>query len=104
MSPISGWKGTAGKVWFRAYGDVNGQKKRLYESTVDCAGSGLVWKHFIGVFHPTKYRSGVTEFKIMLFAYYPDGVAWFDNIDLEAVDDSAPVTPVLSGENKVPSI
>jgi hypothetical protein len=87
-------KGTAGKLWFRAYGDVNGQKKRLYEGTVDCAGSGPVWKHFSGVFHPTKYRSNVTEFKIMLYAYYPDGVAWFDNIDLEAVDDSAPATPV----------
>ena len=87
-------KGTAGKLWFRAYGDVNGQKKRLYEGTVDCVGGGPVWKHFTGVFHPTKYRSAVTEFKIMLYAYYPDGVAWFRNIVLEAVDDAASPTPV----------
>jgi len=79
-------KGTAGKLWFRAYGDVNGEKKRLYEGTVDCSG-GPAWKQFTGLFHPTKFRPNVTEFKIMLFAYYPAGVAWFDNIKVEVVDD-----------------
>jgi hypothetical protein len=80
-------KGTAGKLWFRAYADVNGQKKRVYEGTIDCAGSGT-WKQFSGVFHPTKYRPNVAEFKIMLFAFYPPGVAWFDNIRVETVDES----------------
>ena len=80
-------KRTAGKLWFRAYADVNGQKKRAYEGTVDCDSKGA-WKTFTGVFHPTKYRSNVTEFKIMLFAYYPAGVAWFDNIKLEAIDEA----------------
>ena len=79
-------KGTAGKLWFRAYANVNGEKKRVYEGTIDCGGSGG-WKQFSGVFHPTKYRPNVDEFKIMLFAYYPPGVAWFDNIRVEAVDE-----------------
>jgi len=79
-------KGTAGKLWFRGYGTVNGQKKRLYEGTIDCAGTSD-WKTFSGVFHPTRYTPNVTEFKIMLFAYYPDGVAWFDNVRVEAVND-----------------
>lgn len=79
-------KGTAGKIWFRAYADVNGQKKRVYEGTVDCGGSGG-WKQFTGLFHPTKYRPNVAEFKLMLFAYYPAGVAWFDNVRVEAVDE-----------------
>ncbi len=79
-------KGTAGKLWFRAYADVDGQKKRVYEGTVDCSGTGQ-WKQFTGMFHPTKYRANVAEFKIMLFAYYPPGVAWFDNVKVEAVDD-----------------
>jgi hypothetical protein len=79
-------KGTAGKLWFRAYADVNGEKKRVYEGTVDCASKGA-WKQFTGVFHPTKYRPNVGEFKIMLFAYYPPGVAWFDNIRVEAADE-----------------
>ena len=79
-------KGTSGKLWFRAYGDVNGEKKRVYEGTVDCGGKGG-WQQFTGVFHPTKYRPNVAEFKIMLFAFYPPGVAWFDNIKVEAVDE-----------------
>jgi hypothetical protein len=79
-------KGTAGKLWFRAYADVNGEKKRVYEGTIDCGGSGG-WKQFTGLFHPTKYRPNVAEFKIMLFAYYPAGVAWFDNVRVEAMDE-----------------
>jgi hypothetical protein len=80
-------QGTAGKLWFRAYANVNGEKKRVYEGTIDCSGGPGGWKQFSGVFHPTKYRPNVDEFKIMLFAYYPPGVAWFDNIHVEAVDE-----------------
>jgi hypothetical protein len=80
-------KGTSGKLWFRAYADVDGQKKRVYEGNIDCGGSGT-WKQFSGVFHPTKYRPNVAEFKIMLFAFYPPGVAWFDNVRVEAVDEA----------------
>jgi hypothetical protein len=79
-------KGTAGKLWFRAYGDVNGEKKRVYEGYVDCGSTGA-WKQFTASFHPTKYRPNVSEFKIMLFAYYPPGVAWFRNVRVEAMDE-----------------
>ena len=81
-------KGTAGKVWFRGYGDLRGKRKRLYEGIVDCAGKGQ-WRHFSGVFHPTKHTPAVTGFKVMLFAYYPPGVCWFDNVKVRAVDESA---------------
>jgi hypothetical protein len=79
-------KGTSGKLWFRAYANVNGEKKRVYEGTIDCSGAGT-WRQFTGVFHPTKYRPDVAEFKIMLFALYPPGVAWFDNVRVEATDE-----------------
>jgi hypothetical protein len=79
-------KGTKGKLWFRAYANVNGEKKRVYEGIVDCDSRGT-WKEFTGLFHQTKYRPDVAEFKIMLFAYIPAGVAWFDNVRVEAVDE-----------------
>ena len=79
-------KSTAGKLWFRAYADVNGEKKRVYEGYIDCNSKGA-WQEFTGVFHPTKYRPNVSEFKIMLFAFYPAGVAWFGNVRVEAVDE-----------------
>ena len=65
---------------------MNGEKKRVYEGTVDCSGSGG-WKQFTGLFHPTKYRPNVDEFKIMLFAYNPPGIAWFDNVQVEVVEE-----------------
>jgi hypothetical protein len=83
--------GTSGKLWCRAYANVNGEKKRVYESTVDCGGSET-WKQFTGLFHPTRYRPNVAEFKIMLYAYstIPAGVAWFDNVKVEAIDEPSP--------------
>jgi hypothetical protein len=80
-------KGTAGKLWFRAYADVNGERKRVHEGTVDCDSKGA-WKEFTGLFHPTRYRPDAAEFRIMLYAYYPAGVAWFDNVRVEEVDES----------------
>jgi hypothetical protein len=85
-------KGTSGKLWFRAYGDVNGEKKRVYEGTIDCSG-GPTWKQFTGLFHPTRHTANATEFKIMLYAFYPAGVAWFDNIKVETLDDPESTTP-----------
>jgi hypothetical protein len=82
-------KGTSGKLWFRGYGDVNGQPKRIYEGTVDCGAAGA-WKSFTGLFHPTRHTPNVTEFKIMLSAFFPGGVAWYDNVKVEAFDEPAP--------------
>lgn len=81
-------KGTAGKVWLRAYGDLGGKQKRLYEGVTDCDSKG-VWEEFSGTFDPLKHRPSVTEFKVMLFVFYPAGVSWFDNVRVEAVDQPA---------------
>jgi len=83
-------QGTAGKLWFRGYGIVDGKEKRLYEGTVDCGGTAN-WQTFTGTFHPTRYTPNVTEWKVMLYAIFPDGVAWWDNVRVEEVpgdDDS----------------
>ena len=34
------------------------------------------------------FRKDVTEMKVMLFAYYPPGVCWFDNIHIEPVAEA----------------
>lgn len=80
-------KGTAGKVWFRGYGLLGDKQRRLYEGIVECAGKGS-WRRFSGTFHPTKHKPGVTEFKVMLFVYYPPGVCWFDNVTVEKMDET----------------
>ncbi len=78
-------KGTAGFILLRAYANVNGQKKRVYEKKIECSSQGA-WKTFTDVAHPGHSPIPIDEFKIMLFAYYPDGVAWYDNVKVEPID------------------
>jgi len=77
-------KGTAGFILMRAYANVNGQKKRVYEKKIECSSQGA-WKTFTDVAHPAHSPVPIDEFKIMLFAYYPAGVAWYDNVKVEPI-------------------
>ena len=79
-------KGTAGKVWLRGYGKRGEKMMRLYEAVMDCKSKGT-WQRFSEVFHPTKHRPEVTEFKLMLFTYFPPGVCWFDNVTVEPIPE-----------------
>ena len=79
-------KGTAGFILMRGYANVNGQKKRVYEKKIECASQGA-WKTFTDIAHPGRSPQPVDEFKIMLFAYFPAGVAWFDNVKVEPVKE-----------------
>jgi hypothetical protein len=78
-------KGTAGFILMRGYAEVNGQKKRVYEKKIECDSKGA-WKTFADVAHPARSPQPLVEFKIMLFAYYPAGVAWYDNVKVEPID------------------
>ncbi len=78
-------KGTAGFILLRGYADVNGQKKRVYEKKIECDSRGA-WKTYSDIAHLGRAPMPVAEFKIMLFAYYPAGVAWYDNVKVEPLD------------------
>jgi hypothetical protein len=78
-----------GKVWVRGYGMLQGEMRRRWETYVDCHVKDDGWTTQSQVFHPTKFRPDVTEIKVMLFAYYPAGIYWFDNIHIEPVADTA---------------
>jgi hypothetical protein len=78
-------KGTAGFILMRGYADVNGRKKRVYEKKIECNSQGA-WKTFTDIAHPARSPQPLVEFKIMLFAYFPDGVAWWDNVKVEPID------------------
>jgi hypothetical protein len=78
-------KGTAGFILLRGYANVNGQKKRVYEKKIECGSQGA-WKTFTDVAHPSHSPMPIDEFKIMLFAYFPAGVAWYDNVKVEPID------------------
>jgi hypothetical protein len=74
-----------GKVWVRCYGLYEGEMRRRYEKIVMCEGSGNDWTTQSAVFHPTRERPQVSEMKVMLYAYYPPGLYWFDNIRIVSI-------------------
>ena len=79
--------GGGAKVWVRGYGQWQGEKRRRWETYVSCKGNADAWTTCAQVFHPTKFRPEVTELKVLLFAYHPPGVYWFDNVRLEPVTE-----------------
>ena len=81
------YKGAAGggKVWVRCFGQQAGETRRLYEKIVFCEKNGTGWVHYQEVFFPTKFRPAVTEMRVMLYAYYPAGIYWFDNLEIEPI-------------------
>ena len=83
------YKGASGgaKVWIRGWGFFAGEKRRRWETIVNCRTKSDDWTHFEQDFHPTKARPEVTEMKIMLYAYYPAAVYWFDNVKIEPVNE-----------------
>ena len=81
--------GAAGaKIWVRGYGSFHGKQTRRYESVLNCYGSGEVWRTCAQDFNPTRHRPEVTEMRVMLYAYYPAGIYWFDNVRVEVVDNN----------------
>ncbi|MEI7731694.1 MAG: hypothetical protein WCO56_19135 [Verrucomicrobiota bacterium] len=77
-------KGT-GKVWVRGYGMFQGEKRRRWETTVECRASANDWVTISQEFFPTKFRKEVTEMRVMLYAYYPPDIYWFDNVKIEPI-------------------
>ena len=73
------------KVWVRGWGMVQGQQRRRWETWVGCNGSSAGWSTCSQVFFPTKVRPEVTEMRVMLFAFYPAGLYWFDNVRIEPI-------------------
>jgi hypothetical protein len=62
-----------------------GSMTRRYETVLNCYGSGEAWRTCAQEFNPTRHRPEVAEMRVMLFAYYPAGLYWFDNVRVEVV-------------------
>jgi hypothetical protein len=82
------YQGASGgaKVWVRGWGNLNGELRRRYETIVNCRAPAGRWTTFSQVFHPTRSRPEVTEMRVMLYAYYPAGIYWFDNVKIELAE------------------
>lgn len=81
------WKGASGgaKLWVRGYGVKGGKPRKLYETWIPCRGPNDQWNRMRQAFHPTRRTPGVSELRVMLYAYYPPGRYGFDDIAIVAI-------------------
>jgi hypothetical protein len=73
------------KVWVRGYGDLKGEKRKLWEAVANGANgvdAGGGWRAMTMEVAPTAHRP-VAEVKVMLYAYWPAGTYWFRRVTLE---------------------
>ncbi len=81
------------KVWVRGYGELTRpegvEKRRLYEAVAEVTASPQGWTVTAHDFAPTKHTPKVTEMKVMLFAYWPPGVSWFDDVRVVELPEEA---------------
>ena len=81
--------GGVAKVWARGYGQYRGELRRRYETYVNPRGAdAAVWRHFSQEFTPTRHRPGVSEMRVMLYAFWPPGIYRFDNLHIESIKPS----------------
>jgi hypothetical protein len=82
--------GAGAKIWVRGYGELTHggttEKRRLYEAVAELTPSKDGWAVTTHDFDPTKHTPKVTEMKVMLFAYWPPGVSWFDDVQVRALE------------------
>lgn len=89
--------GGGAKVWVRGYAPVrDGTLRRCYETVVHCRTTPGEWQREERVFQPAKSRADIRELRVMLYAYWPAGVYWFDNVSLEPVPPASPDSGVHS--------
>lgn len=77
------------KLWVRGTGLFRGRQTRCYEAVLKCEGAPGVWTTNSLVFHPTRQRQEVDAMRVMLYAYYPAREYWFDDVRIEAVEETA---------------
>jgi hypothetical protein len=82
------------KMFVRGFGmmkDPKGQivKRKLYDTYVSCRVPGPgQWGHFTQTFSPTERTPAVAEIRVMLFAYWPPGLYYWDNVEIAEVPEA----------------
>jgi len=76
------------KLFIRGYGDVGGEKRVVYDAylALRCKTRGEKWEHNVRIVTiPTDASAPVRFVRLMLYAYWPPGFYWFDNVTMKEV-------------------
>ncbi|HOX39777.1 MAG TPA: hypothetical protein PL033_17480 [Candidatus Brocadiia bacterium] len=82
-------------MWCRGYLTHRGRERRIGEAQLYLHDAGPEWKTHCMLMHPSKWKSTINDkpaqpeyFKVVLYAYWPPGKYWFDNVSLVEVDET----------------
>ncbi len=76
------------KVFIKGYALHKGRMRVIYKTYLNCRLNGQGWQHFTQNFNPTSRTPKVTEMRVMLFAYWPPGQYFFDNVKITQVPET----------------
>jgi hypothetical protein len=82
------------KLFIRGYGDVQGEKRVVYDAylALRTKTQGKQWESNVRIVEiPKDTRSPVEFVKLMLYAYWPPGTYWFDNVSMKEVAPGATI-------------
>lgn len=87
-------------VWIKGFMDYHGRWRDGYQTRL--APERLApdrWGRFSILFNPTAKTPRVTRIKVRLYAYWPSGEYYFDNVRLEAIGE-AEAKPLLAAREE----
>ena len=76
------------KLFIRGYGDVKGEKRGVYDAylALRCKTAGKEWESNVRIIDIPADTTAKVEFvKLMLYAYWPPGTFYFDNVSMKEV-------------------
>ena len=98
------------KLFIRGYGDVKGEKRAVYDAYLALRSKtqGKEWEWNVRIVEIPKDTAAPVEFvRLMLYAYWPPGTYWFDNVSMKEVAPGAAIPTAVhaapSGEPASPS-
>ena len=79
------------KVFVKGFTDIKGRERKVYEFYLACRNSTGRWQTYTSKpFHPSRTigrAPSADRMKVMVYAYWPPGAYYFDNIRIEEVPD-----------------
>jgi len=76
------------KLFIRGWGDVGGEKREVYDAylALRCKTAGKEWESNVRIVEiPTDTKAPVEYVKLKLYAYWPPGTFFFDNVSMKEV-------------------
>jgi len=70
------------KVFVKGYARVRGRYRKVYQAYKACRGTGGAWKRYERTFSPTAHTPFVEYVVVQLYAYWPPGEYFFDDVEV----------------------